>query len=213
MLYRFMLLYIVIAGLCSASALAQSGVYRDQELLFTLQYPAGLQVNEAVRQQAIPQARDKVRSDAEASKAMACLQTQLVAVESPRTPTFRMLVISRLDLDCRKQSTKAVKLDELTESALRSAMTMLGSPVVSKGSSFRIAEHPASVAEAKIDPQLSKSKGPLFGEATCELIEHSIVCFSAMAADRVRVREVLGGSIMFDGGKEQSLVKADLLAP
>ena len=203
----------LLAILCSASAMAQSGVYRDQNLHFSLHYPAGLQVNAAVQQQIIPQARDKVRGDPEASKAMACLQIQLVAVENPRTTTFRMLVITRLDLDCRNQSTKGLKLDDLTEGALRSAMTMLGSPVIRKVSSYRVAEHLASVVEGDIDPQVSKSNVPLFGETACALIDHDVVCFSAMATDRVRVREVLEGEITFDGGREQPLVQAALLAP
>jgi hypothetical protein len=204
---------MLIAWFFSAPAAGRPGVYLDPHLLFSFEYPAGLQVNEVIRQQSMSRAWEKVQGDTETSKAMACLQTLLVAVENPRTSAFRMLDITRLDLDCRKESTSAVKLDELTEAGLRTALTMVGRPVIDKALSYRLAKHPASVVEGRIDPQASVSKGPIFGEASCAIIAHSVVCFSAMAADRARVRQVLEGGITFDSGKEQPLVQAGLLAP
>ena len=96
LLYGLVPVCVLIAGMATSSAIAQAGAYSDQDLHFSIHYPAGLQANEAVRQQTVPKATDKVRGDTEASKAMACLHTQLVAVENPRTTTFRMLVITRL---------------------------------------------------------------------------------------------------------------------
>jgi len=210
---RFSLLCLLTAGLSTAQVAPQAAIYHDQDLDFSFRYPGALRVNEEVRHKAVLRARNRVQDEAEASKALSCLQTQLVAVENPGTSTFRVLAITRLDLDCRNEAVRSVKLDELTKDGLRTAMMMLGHPVIGKASGYKILEHPASVVDGSIDPQASVSKGPILGEMVCAIIEHSVVCFSALGTDRTRVRQVMEDGITFAGREQQPLVSAGLLSP
>jgi hypothetical protein len=184
--------------------------YRNSALHFSFEYPANLKVNETVGQAGVQKAKQK--AGGETAKALQCLTTPLVAVENPGKQNFGFVIATQSDLGCENQSIDGMNADalsHLTQTALATAMKMLGTPTIGTPITYKLAGRLASVVEAKIGADTSPSKADIFGEAACVVIRQDVVCWSAMSADRARLHQILGGDILF---AKTTLIPAELLA-
>lgn len=195
----------------SAPPAPQPAVFQDKTLHYTLEYPAELIANDGLAQAAMPAAKAGAEKDALAKQAMSCLTVPLVAVENLGSLNFGFLILTRLDLTCMKQSDTAMSLNELTLSALTTALTMVGKPSMGSASDYKIAGLAASTAQGKIEAADSMIKAPIFGVATCSIVEHQVLCVSAMSGDQSRVHQIVSGNIKFDGKTAEPLVPPSLL--
>jgi len=192
----------------------EPAIFHDSALQFSFEYPSNLGVN----REAGPQSVDKTRqtTEGDVKRAAECLTSPLVAVENAGTQNFGFVMVTESDFNCEDKSVNLINADilsSLTQTALQTAMNMLGEAHIDRPASYRAAGHLASVVEGKVDAATSKSKADIFGESACVVIRQDVVCFNAMSANKTRLRQLLGGNILFDGGPKSPLVPVSILAP